>query len=137
MFTRAYPSINSILRLTLYSIPLLFLLGFFFYPLGRIMQLSLFPGGQLDLGNLGEFIRRPLLWQTLWFTTWQAAASTLLTVLIGMPLAYIFAHYHFPGKALLRALTTIPFVMPTVVVAAAFTALAGRNGLLDIGSGRK
>ncbi len=51
----------------------------------------------------------------------------------GLPLAYIFARFDFPGKSILHALLTIPFVMPTVVVAAAFMALIGRNGVLNTG----
>ncbi|MCA9924625.1 MAG: iron ABC transporter permease, partial [Anaerolineales bacterium] len=71
---------------------------------------------------------RTYFWKTIWFTTWQAAVSTLLTLLIGFPAAYLFARYRFPGKSLLKALTAVPFVMPTVVVAAAFRALLGVNG---------
>ncbi|MGL4649904.1 MAG: ABC transporter permease, partial [Caldilineaceae bacterium] len=56
---------------------------------------------------------------------------TVLTLAFGLPLAAIFARYRFPGKSLLRALTTIPFVMPTVVVAAAFTTLLGPRGMLN------
>ncbi|MCB0069238.1 MAG: iron ABC transporter permease, partial [Caldilineaceae bacterium] len=66
-----------------------------------------------------------------WFTTWQALVSTLLTIAAGLPLAYIFARYDFRGKSLVHALLTIPFVMPTVVVATAFMALIGRTGLLN------
>lgn len=67
----------------------------------------------------------------LWFTFWQAALSTLLTLLVGMPAAYLFARYTFPGRSLLRALTTVPFVMPTVVVASAFRALLGNQGPIN------
>lgn len=67
----------------------------------------------------------------LWFTTWQAFASTGLTLLIALPGAYAFARFDFPGKGLLRAVVTVPFVLPTVVVGTAFLALVGRNGLLD------
>lgn len=77
-------------------------------------------------------ISTPAFWRVLWFTTWQALASTTLTLLIGLPLAAVFARYQFPGKSLLSALTTIPFVMPTVVVAAAFTTLIGSSGLLNL-----
>jgi len=115
----------------LYSVPLLFLAVFFFYPLANIVRVSLLPDGQLDLSGIGETVRKPFLRRVLWFTLWQATVSTLLTLLLGLPLAYIFARYRFPGKTLMRALTTIPFVMPTVVVAVAFTSLAGRNGILN------
>ena len=58
-------------------------------------------------------------------------ASTLLTLLLGLPVAYVFARYDFPAKSVLRALTTIPFVMPTVVVGAAFVTLFGPRGVLN------
>jgi thiamine transport system permease protein len=125
------PNLLRRLRYLLYSLPLLFLAGFFFYPLLRILQISFFAEGESQFGAIGELVRTRFFWELLWFTTWQAAASTALTLLLGLPLAYLFAHYTFPGKGLLRALTTIPFVMPTVVVAAAFTALIGRQGVVN------
>ncbi len=115
----------------LYALPLIFLGLFFFYPLARILGVSFGADGRLTLAAIGETVAQPFFWRVLWFTTWQAAASTGLTLILGLPLAYVFARYAFPGKALLRALTTIPFVMPTVVVAVAFTALIGENGLLN------
>src|SRR3972149_4012974 len=128
-----------LLRFTLYSlwlqmtkrrsilvlIPLAFLGVFFFYPLAAIVARGLAPGGVLGLSACGRIARGPFYLDTLWFTFWQAALSTLLTVVAAMPAAYVFACYAFRGKALIRALTTIPFVLPTVVVAAAFSALIG------------
>lgn len=119
------------IKYLLYSLPLLFLGIFFFYPLVGILRVSFEALDEEKTNTLGVLVSQGLLWPILWFTTWQAAASTALTLLLGLPLAYLFAYYDFPGKALLRALTTIPFVMPTVVVAAAFTALVGRQGLLN------
>jgi thiamine transport system permease protein len=69
--------------------------------------------------------------RTLWFTLWQASASTILTLVAALPATYIFARYDFPGKPTLMALTTVPFVLPTIVVASAFTALLGPRGLLN------
>ena len=59
------------------------------------------------------------------FTLGLAAASTTLTVLVGMPAAWVFARFDFPGRRTLRALATVPFILPTVVVASAFLALLG------------
>jgi thiamine transport system permease protein len=120
-----------VLGYLVYTLPLFFLVIFFFYPLVSILRLSFGAPGKGIGQVIGEVVGQGFFWQLLWFTTWQAAASTALTLLIGLPLAYAFAHYDFPGKALLRALTTIPFVMPTVVVAAAFTALVGRQGVVN------
>jgi thiamine transport system permease protein len=113
-------------------IPLAFLGLFYFYPLLAITRLSLAPHGTLNLRALVALITSSYYLGTLWFTTWQALASTALTLAAGLPAAYVFARYDFPGKSLLRSLTTIPFVLPTVVVAAAFTALLGPSSPLNL-----
>ncbi|MBL7062893.1 MAG: iron ABC transporter permease [Anaerolineae bacterium] len=119
-------------RLLIYSIPLAFLLLFYFYPIASILTLSFAPEGRFSLAALERLIGTPYYLQTLWFTTWQAAFSTLLTVGLALPGAYVFARYDFPGKSLVRALTTVPFVLPTIVVALAFTAFLGPRGLLNL-----
>jgi thiamine transport system permease protein len=119
-------------RLAIRLLPLVFLALFFFYPLLAIFQLSLAPEGHLDPAALTKLVSTTYYARTLWFTTWQAAVSTLLTVVLAMPGAYVFARYRFPGKGLLQALTTIPFVMPTIVVAAAFNALLGPRSRLNL-----
>lgn len=120
-----------VLRATVLLFPLLFLAVFFVYPLVAILRVSLAPAGVPALGPVWATVRSGAFWQILWFTTWQAAASTALTMALGLPLAAIFARYSFAGKSILRALTTIPFVMPTVVVGAAFTTLIGPTGLVN------
>jgi thiamine transport system permease protein len=110
---------------------LVFLGVFYFYPLFAILRMSFVSDGQWRVEGVLGTLGQPFFWRVLWFTTWQAAASTGLTVLIGLPLAYVFAHYTFRGKSILQALLTIPFVMPTVVVAAAFTTLLGERGVVN------
>ncbi len=118
------------LRVAAYTTPLLFLVVFFLYPLVAILRLSLV--GQAGAPSaLDRLVADDYYLRVIWFSAWQAALSTLLTLAIGLPAAYVFARYQFPGKALLRALATVPFVLPTVVVAAAFMALLGRQGLLN------
>ena len=115
----------------LYFLPLAFLAVFYFYPLLSILGLGFAPEGRLQFGGLVELVARPYFARVLWFTFWQAVASTVLTLLLGLPAAYVFARYDFPAKSVLRALTTIPFVMPTVVVGAAFVTLFGPHGVLN------
>ncbi len=109
------------------SIVLLFFAVFFLHPLFAILRLS-FAGG---LAGVAEALAEPYYWRVLGFTVWQAALSTALTLVVGLPGAYVFARYDFPGKGLLRAIATVPFVMPAVVVAVAFGALLGPRGLLN------
>jgi thiamine transport system permease protein len=119
-------------QFAVYLLPLAFLAVFFFYPLVRIfgVSLTLAEGGGLEA--LHRLIGTGYYARTLWFTVWQAAVSTLLTVLLALPGAYVFARYEFRGKTLLRALTTVPFVMPTIVVAAAFSSLLGPRGRINL-----
>ena len=113
--------------------PLLFLAVFFFYPLLSIFTVSLAPEGQLDLSGFTRILSTDYYRSTFWFTVGQATISTLLTVGLALPGAYVFTRYHFPGKSLLLSLATLPFVLPTVVVAAAFSALIGPRGVLNQG----
>src|SRR5690242_10225435 len=111
-------------RVLLWLLPLAFLVIFFFFPLARILALTF---------NFTTFTSENLLlvFHVLLFTLYQAILSTFLTLLLGLPSAYLFARYDFWGKSLLRALTAIPFMLPTVVVAAGFSALLGPRGLLS------
>ncbi|HEX5837357.1 MAG TPA: ABC transporter permease subunit, partial [Anaerolineales bacterium] len=110
-------------RPLLWLLPLSFLAVAFFYPLARILALT-FDASTLTSGDL------LLAWRVFLFTLYQAALSTLLTLLLGLPAAYLFARYDFPGKSVLRALTAVPFMLPTVVVATGFSALLGPRGII-------
>ncbi|MEU6756218.1 iron ABC transporter permease [Streptomyces sp. NPDC046685] len=113
------------------AVPLAFFGLFFAYPVAAIVGRGLKTADGWQFGRIGEVITRPDIAGVLWFTTWQALASTALTLLIALPGAYVFARFEFPGKQVLRAVVTVPFVLPTVVVGTAFLALVGRGGLLD------
>jgi len=110
-------------RILLWLLPLSFLIISFFFPLSRILALT-FNLSTLTTENL------QLAFSVLTFTFYQATLSTILTLLLGLPSAYLFARYNFHGKSLLRVLTAVPFMLPTVVVAAGFNALLGPRGLI-------
>ncbi|MEV8004900.1 iron ABC transporter permease [Streptomyces parvus] len=113
------------------AVPVAFFALFFAYPVTAIVGRGLKAEGDWQFERIGEVLSRPDILDVLWFTTWQALASTALTLLIALPGAYVFARFDFPGKQVLRAVVTVPFVLPTVVVGTAFLALLGRGGLLD------
>ncbi len=118
-------------RLGLMAVPVAFFAVFFAYPVTAIVARGLKADGVWRFGRTVEVLSEPDIVQVLWFTAWQALASTALTLLIALPGAYVFARFDFPGRQLLRAVVTVPFVLPTVVVGTAFLALLGRGGLLD------
>ncbi|HLF03079.1 MAG TPA: iron ABC transporter permease [Anaerolineales bacterium] len=116
------------LRITNYALllPLAFFSLFYFYPVAMALRASLGPEMLATLLDANT-------WRVIGFTFWQAALSTLLTLLVGLPGAYLVARYRFRGKSLLRALTAVPFVMPALVVAAGFNALIGERGWINLG----
>lgn len=118
-------------RAALTALPLVFFAAFFAYPVAAIVARGLHQGGRWRFGRVGDVLGDPAIRHVLWFTCWQAAASTALTLLLALPGAYVFARLDFPGRRLLRAVVTVPFVLPTVVAGSAFLALLGRGGLTD------
>ena len=82
--------------------PLVFIAGFYAWPVANLLWTTVrrTSGGGSPFGHVGEI---------LWFTTWQAVASTVLTLAIGLPPAYVLARYSFRGRRALMAVTTVPF----------------------------
>jgi thiamine transport system permease protein len=114
----------------LWLLPGLFVLIFFVYPLGMILARA---GGEgLASGMSG--LRWVQVARPLGFTLYQAAVSTILTLLVGLPAAFVVGRFNFSGRAALRVLTTLPFILPTVVVAAGFNALVGPRGWVNLGA---
>ena len=101
--------------------PVAFLAVFFAWPLGAILERSLVTDGSLDL-PFDVLTQRSTL-EIAWFTAWQAAVSTGLTLVAALPLAWALSRGSFRGRSLMEALVLVPFVLPTVVVATAFVAL--------------
>lgn len=116
----------------LVALPLLFLGYFFVYPLVTVLATGFFTEGAFDLGPMRAVFGRSGLINVAWFTLWQAIASTVLTLLIALPMANVMARYEFPGKSIVRASIVVPFVLPTVVVGSAFLAVLGPSGPLGI-----
>ncbi|OJX46246.1 MAG: hypothetical protein BGO78_03575 [Chloroflexi bacterium 44-23] len=116
------------MRLLFWLVPVAFFALFYVLPIGSILEHIV-----ADPGSIGKLQSVwPKIWSPLKFTVWQAVLSTLITMLIGVPAAFVFARFRFPGKGLMKILTTIPFIMPTVVVAAGFSSLIGPQGWLNV-----
>ena len=112
------------------AVPVAFVGVFFAYPVVAIMGRGLVPDGSLDLEPLGDVVTDGGLREVIWFTLWQATVSTVLTVLVALPGAYVLGRYRFAGRRLLWAAITVPFVLPTVVVGSAFRSLFEEGGPL-------
>jgi thiamine transport system permease protein len=115
----------------LLALPLGFLALVFYYPLGLILKSGLFEGGRLTLSPLREILSDPYFLHLIAFTIEQAALSTLASLAIGLPGAYLLTRYDFPGKRTIRSLTVIPFVLPAIAVALGFILFFGNSGYLN------
>lgn len=102
-----------------------FLLAMVVWPLAAVFQRSL---GDVGPSRLMEILERPSVGSVLAFTVGQALLSAVVTLVLGLPVAHLLARYDFIGKSLLRAAVVVPFVLPTVVVAAAVGAVVDRLG---------
>ncbi len=94
------------------------------YPLWRILALGVGEG-------LGPTLANPYYWGRLAWSLAYGLGSSLLVIALALPLAYAF-RYRFPGRDLWLSLATVPFVLPTIVVALGFLALVGPHGVLGI-----
>ena len=97
--------------------PVVVLVLFYAWPFATLLGRGLSPEAARD--TLGD----GLTWRIVWFTWWQAAASTAITLLAGLAPAYVMARYEFRGRRVLDGLLASVFVLPTVVVGAAVLAI--------------
>ena len=77
----------------------------------------------LSADAVRETLGRASTWEVVWFTTWQAVVSTVVTIGLGLAPAYVIARFDFRGRTVLVGVLTAMFVLPTVVMGAAFLAV--------------
>jgi thiamine transport system permease protein len=112
--------------------PLVFLALFFAWPVVAILATGLAPEGRSAIDAIADAWGRPYVLDTVVFTIAIAIAITAASFAVGLPAAWLLARFDFPGRTALRVLTAVPFVLPTVVVASAFLALAGPRGVIPV-----
>ncbi len=112
------------------AVPLAFLGLFFALPTGTLIARGFSTDGALDLSGFGEVFSRPRTWRIVSLTVLQAGLGTLFAVGFGIPGAYVLYRRRFRGQWIARAMVTVPFVLPTVVVGVAFRSLLAAGGPL-------
>lgn len=80
--------------------------------------------------TMGSRLAEPEVLAALWLSLSTATAATVVSLLLGVPLAWLLARTDFPGRRLVRALVTVPLVMPPVVGGVALLLVLGRNGIV-------
>lgn len=123
---------NLLKNAALWLIPVSFLVAFFFWPSGSIIGLGLghaFADQSTSTNATSESVTAmftrvfadPDVLSALWFTIWQATISTIATLAIALPAAYVLYRKSIKGSQFYRAVITIPLVLPTIVVAIIFS----------------
>lgn len=112
------------------GVPLAFLIIFFAYPVAALVTRGFSTDGTVDLSGFAEVFSTSRTWRIIGLTFAQAVLGTAGAVLLGIPGAYVLYCRSFRGRGLLRAVVTVPFVLPTVVVGVAFRSLLAPSGPL-------
>lgn len=112
------------------ALPLAFLGVFFVWPVLALLAIGFVSDGHVDFGGVPAVFSEARTWRIIGHTLTQASTATVLSLLLGIPAAFVLYRLAFRGRGILRGLMTVPFVLPTVVVAAAFMALFGPGGPL-------
>ena len=112
------------------AIPLAFLAVFFAWPVATLVGRGFFPDGPFTLDGFAQVFSDARTWRVIRTTLAQAAAGTVAAVLLGIPGAWVLYRTRFPGRWLVRAIVTVPFVLPSVVVGVAFKSLVISTGPL-------
>ena len=111
-------------------LPLGFLAVFFALPVAGMLARGFAPGGVLDLGGFAEVLGRARTQRIIGFTLAISAAATVISVVVGVPVAHALYRLALPGRRTLRAIVAMPFVLPTVVVGVMFRSLLAEGGAL-------
>jgi molybdate transport system permease protein len=98
-------------------------IAFFVIPFAALLQ-------RAPWTSLVDLLDDPVVTDALRLSLTGAFAATTLSLLFGVPLAWMLARTEFPGRSLVRALVILPMVLPPVVGGAALLFAFGRRGLL-------
>ncbi|WP_298502697.1 iron ABC transporter permease [uncultured Sphaerochaeta sp.] len=119
-FYRVMPLPSTMVLLLLFFVPLFFTLS------------SAFVTEQgFTFSRIAGVFTDPYTQRIMLFTLLQATLSTLASLLVALPGAYLIATYSFRGKRLILALSAIPFVIPSILVVLGFVIFFGNNGFLN------
>ena len=105
---------------------------FLFYPVLYVLREAFFSQGHFSLAYFRHILANPATRTAMANSFWLSLATTLITALLAVPLAFLTTRFSFPGKALLTGLLLIPMIMPPFVGAIGMRQLFARFGSINL-----
>lgn len=114
------------------GVPIAFLTVFFLYPtFSLILRGFVAENGEWDLSGFAQVLTKSRVWRAIRYTLLLSTVATALSLILALPTSWTLYRLQFPGRALLRGIVAVPFVLPSVVVGVAFRSLFNEGGLLN------
>lgn len=101
-------------------------------PVAAVAVRAVRPDDTWTLDAAARILGSDRTWRLAAATVLQAAGSSVLTLAVGLPLAWVLARYRFPGRGVVRTFAMVPFVLPSVVLATAVGTILGPAGIVDL-----
>lgn len=106
-------------------LPIIIIVILFYIPLAETLLRG------FNLSSFFNVLSKNYYRRVISFTFFQATLSALLSIIIAFPGAYIITRYKFPGKKLFISITSLTFVIPSILTVLGFVLLFGNNGVLN------
>lgn len=117
-------------RLLLVFITGIVLLYGVIYPNLQVVLGSLDRDGQWSLANYREVLSQNAVFEAVFNSVGLSIVTVIFCALVGIPLAFLFERYAFPGRKLFATLAALPLVLPPLVGTVAFIFLCGESGII-------
>jgi iron(III) transport system permease protein len=111
---------------------LVLLLWLIVYPLVLVLVEGFRGADGWTVDFVRQFLERGNEAQALWGSLWISLATVVLAGAIGIPLAFLFSRYDFPGRRIVGGLVALPAVLPPLVGVLAFLFLYGESGFISL-----
>jgi len=108
-----------------------FFVFFFFWPLLWVLRSAVVLDGHFTFSILREAMLNPVYAEGLLNSLAMASVTTIIVMLIGLPLAALSAHCTFPGKNIFSSLILVPLILPPFVGAIGIRQILGQYGMLN------
>ena len=103
------------------------------YPNLSVLTNSFQRAGTWTLANYREILSQRVVIESIVSSLGLSIGTVVLCALVGVPLAFLFERYTFPGRRIFAALAALPLVLPPLVGTVAFIFLCGESGILAHG----